>query len=229
MKSLWSRQGLKVNSLFFFQDPNLLNEIKESKCSLPSLLAHQICLCLIAAEGSDTPRGCNNIVVSIHAIATFQALNDYLHPRLSGLLSSVGGSRLLGVLVALAAGHILGPFLHNPPDSSQTPPTKTDLSSAPNGAASSSSAPTVSDENKPQHRRSQRLSAKASAINNADQVKIDGETSSVESQMAAPSLSIADMPPPDSMTEVAASKTAVNDDEDEHDDFMDADVDAEVQ
>lgn len=60
-------------------------------------------------------------------------------------------------------------------------------------------------------------------------MKIDGETSSVESQMAAPSLSIADMPPPDSKTEVVVSKTAVNDDEDEHDDFMDADVDAEVR
>lgn len=229
MKSLRSCQGLKVNSLFFFQDPNLLNKIKESKHSLPSLLAHQIRLCLVAAEGSDTPHGCNNIVVSIHAIATFQALNDYLRPRLSGSLSSVSGSRLSGVLVALAAGRILGPFLHNPPDSLQTPPTETDLSSALNGAASSSSAPTVSDENKPQCRHSQWLSAKASATNNVDQVKIDGETSSVESQMAVLSLSVADMPPPNSMTEVAASETVVNDDEDEHDDFMDADVNAEVR
>ena len=53
-------------------------------------------------------------------------------------------------------------------------------------------------------------------------MKIDGETSSVESQMAAPSSSIADMPPPDSKTEVVASETAVNDDEDEHDDLCTA-------
>ena len=77
---------------------------QDSKRNSPSLLARQIRLRLVAEEGTDTPRiggSSNNIVVSIHAIATFQALNDYLRPRLSGILSS---SRFSHMLAALAAG-----------------------------------------------------------------------------------------------------------------------------
>ncbi|KAH9004468.1 hypothetical protein EDB86DRAFT_2883363 [Lactarius hatsudake] len=70
------------------------------RSSSPSLLARQLRLRLVAAEGSDIPKNFNNIVVSIHAIATFQALHDYLRPRVSGLMFS--GSRLSGMLAALA-------------------------------------------------------------------------------------------------------------------------------
>ena len=55
----------------------------ESKRSSPSLLARQLRLRLIAADDSDIPKNLSNIIVSIHAIATFQALHDYLRPRLS--------------------------------------------------------------------------------------------------------------------------------------------------
>ncbi|KAG6890023.1 hypothetical protein C0992_003368 [Termitomyces sp. T32_za158] len=74
--------------------------IDDSKRSSPSLLARQLRLRLIAGDESDVPRNLHNIVVSIHAIATFQALHDYLRPRVAGLLSS--GSRLHGMLAALA-------------------------------------------------------------------------------------------------------------------------------
>ena len=60
-------------------------EFVGSKRSSPSLLARQLCLRLV---DSDIPRNLSNIVVSIHVIATFQALHDYLRPRISGLLSS---------------------------------------------------------------------------------------------------------------------------------------------
>lgn len=46
------------------------------------MLARQLKLRLVADEGTDVPRSCTNIVVSIHAIATFQAFNDYLRPRI---------------------------------------------------------------------------------------------------------------------------------------------------
>src|SRR5882672_7986670 len=70
------------------------------------MLARQLRLRLVAADGSEIPRNCSNIIVSIHAIATFQALNDYLRPRISGLLGGMGGSRLSGMLAALAASGI---------------------------------------------------------------------------------------------------------------------------
>ncbi|KAJ7702191.1 hypothetical protein B0H17DRAFT_1127779 [Mycena rosella] len=75
--------------------------IDDSKRSFPSLLARQLRLCLVAGDESDVPRNLHNIVVSIHAIAIFQALHDYLCPRVAGLLG--GGSRLSGMLAALAA------------------------------------------------------------------------------------------------------------------------------
>jgi E3 ubiquitin-protein ligase TRIP12 len=86
-------------------------------------------------------------VVSIHAIATFQALHDYLRPRVAGLLSS---SRLSGMFAALAASGFVGSTSKPAADDSSKAAKPTD-----SGAESSAaSAPTI------QRRRSQRLSAK---------------------------------------------------------------------
>lgn len=48
-----------------------------------SMLAKQIRLRLTADDESDIPRVYRNIMVSIHAIATFKSLEDYLRPRIS--------------------------------------------------------------------------------------------------------------------------------------------------
>ena len=62
------------------------------------MLARQLKLRLVAEDDADIPRSCTNIVVSIHAIATFQAFNDYLRPRIlaaqaqADRLSGSGGS-----------------------------------------------------------------------------------------------------------------------------------------
>lgn len=48
-----------------------------------SMLAKQIRLKLTADDDSDIPRVYRNIMVSIHAIATFKSLEDYLRPRIS--------------------------------------------------------------------------------------------------------------------------------------------------
>ncbi|KAI6113129.1 hypothetical protein F5141DRAFT_1188308 [Pisolithus sp. B1] len=72
----------------------------DSKRSSPSLLARQLRLRLVTDDDSDIPRSLQNMVVSIHAIATFQALNDYLRPRVAGILPN---GRLSNMLAALAA------------------------------------------------------------------------------------------------------------------------------
>ena len=48
-----------------------------------SNLAKQLRLRLVAEDDSEIPRPYRNIMVSIHAIATFKALDDYLRPRMS--------------------------------------------------------------------------------------------------------------------------------------------------
>jgi E3 ubiquitin-protein ligase TRIP12 len=90
-----------------------------------SMLARQLKLRLIA-EGSDIPRACSNVVVSIHAIATFQAFNDYLRPRIAQAsertsISAPAGSstRLSGALAAFAAAAGIPP-----PPSPGTPPSR---------------------------------------------------------------------------------------------------------
>ena len=97
-------------------------------------------------DDSDIPRNLHNIVVSIHAIATFHTLHDYLRPRVAGLLSS---SRLSGMFAALAASGFAG-STSKPDDSSKT--TKPADSVAESSAAA---APATI-----QRRRSQCLSAK---------------------------------------------------------------------
>lgn len=187
---------------------------------------------LVAAEGADTPRGCNNIVVSIHAIATFQALNDYLRPRLSGLLSTVGGSRLSGVLAALAAGRIPpGSLSRGYPDASAA-----SNSVPPALEANSATVSPASKESKPERRRSLRLSAKASTTSLTEQARADDVPVAVAPLSAASTVTGSALTQPftneaareELTTDIAASETAVNDDEDPHDEFMDADVDAEV-
>jgi E3 ubiquitin-protein ligase TRIP12 len=118
------------------------------------MLARQLKLRLVAEEGSDIPRSCTNIVVSIHAVATFQAFNDYLRPRIvsaSALADRMAaatsssapqaGGRLSSFLAAFAAA-----------DGSSPPPEAS--SSAALGARGSSS---LGSEGR---RRSDRLSGK---------------------------------------------------------------------
>lgn len=60
------------------------NSHSDSHRSNPaSMLAKQIRLRLTADDDSDIPRVYRNIMVSIHAIATFKSLEDYLRPRIS--------------------------------------------------------------------------------------------------------------------------------------------------
>lgn len=51
-----------------------------------ALISRTLRLKLVAEESSDVPKSCQNLMVSIHAIAPFSALDDYLKPRIAGTL-----------------------------------------------------------------------------------------------------------------------------------------------
>ncbi len=76
----------------------------DDRKSRASVLSRQLRLRLVADTGTDVPASCNNLIVSIHAVAPFKSLYDFLRPKLS--LSSMTGSnvssKLSSVLAALA-------------------------------------------------------------------------------------------------------------------------------
>ena len=79
------------------------NAFDSNRSSAASMLAKQLRLKLVADDDSEIPRPYRNIMVSIHAIATFKALDDYLRPRISLSDRPRGGRHHEGVSSALAA------------------------------------------------------------------------------------------------------------------------------
>ncbi|KAL2839602.1 hypothetical protein BJY01DRAFT_250414 [Aspergillus pseudoustus] len=59
------------------------NSLENTRSNAAYMLGKQLRLKLAADEASDIPRSYRNIMVSIHAIATFKSLDDFLHPRIS--------------------------------------------------------------------------------------------------------------------------------------------------
>ena len=89
------------------------NTFDGNRSSAASMLAKQIRLKLVADDDSDIPRAYRNIMVSIHAIATFKALDDYLRPRINiseRSRSSRHRDGLSGALAALAAAGMANPY-----------------------------------------------------------------------------------------------------------------------
>lgn len=220
-------EGAFFHRLIFSQIETMFTA--DSKRNSPSLLARQIRLRLIAEEGSDTPRlgSGNNIVVSIHAIATFQALNDYLRPRLSGLLSS---SRFSSMLAALAAGRASAEALFG---GGLTDVPKPPENQATQRAANGSSA----QESKPERRRSMRLSAKASSSSLTEKAARESSgpsaappsVASTTTVTSASNVAVKDAVRGDGAVDGAGSETAINDEDDDPSaEFMRAELDAEV-
>lgn len=54
-----------------------------NRSSATSMLGKQIRLKLVAEDENDVPKGYKMLMVSIHAICTFKALDDYLRPRIT--------------------------------------------------------------------------------------------------------------------------------------------------
>ncbi|KAK3805542.1 MAG: putative ubiquitin-protein ligase Ufd4 [Benniella sp.] len=63
------------------------SSLGETRNNSSSSLATQVRLRLSPDEGTEVPAGFQNLVVSIHAIATFRTLDEYLRPRLKPKLS----------------------------------------------------------------------------------------------------------------------------------------------
>jgi len=197
----------------------------DSKRSSPSLLARQLRLRLVAVDDSDIPRNLHNIVVSIHAIATFQALHDYLRPRVAGLLNS--GSRLHGMLAALAAsGFNSSTQRSNNLDSAPQPPQPPiSLAESSSPVASSSSASTLG------RRRSQRLSAKNPAAGGTDTEPSPSAPDTVEAE--APAIPeaeplVADAPPNETLLDPELAADFSDDEEIDADMFDEVDADRSV-
>ncbi|KAF8948165.1 Ubiquitin fusion degradation protein 4 [Haplosporangium gracile] len=62
--------------------------LAESRGGPSSSLATQVRLKLSPEEGTEVPSGYQNLIVSIHAIATFRTLDEYLRPRLKPKLAA---------------------------------------------------------------------------------------------------------------------------------------------
>ncbi|KAF2651525.1 hypothetical protein K491DRAFT_696363 [Lophiostoma macrostomum CBS 122681] len=123
----------------------------DSRGSATSMLAKQLRLKLVSDEDSGIPKVYRNIMVSIHAIATFKALDDYLRPRIS-LAERPRGSRsrdsIAAYAAALAEGQSPGPppphtpnETTNRPSSRKTPKSKPSSSSTGSQAGPSSAPP----------------------------------------------------------------------------------------
>ena len=126
------------------------NALDSNRSSAASMLAKQLRLKLMADDDSDIPRPYRNIMVSIHAIATFKALDDYLRPRISLSDRPRGGRHEVSSALAAFAAAAGMPNTHqqlldrgllsNSGNSSLPTPTST---------ASTSKAPRKSSKSKP--------------------------------------------------------------------------------
>ncbi|KAJ4353065.1 Ubiquitin fusion degradation protein 4 [Ascochyta clinopodiicola] len=74
----------------------------DGRGSAANMLAKQLRLKLVAEDDSGIPKAYRNIMVSIHAIATFKALDDYLRPRMHVAAERPRGSRTRDQFAAYA-------------------------------------------------------------------------------------------------------------------------------
>ncbi|KAI1608831.1 E3 ubiquitin-protein ligase TRIP12 [Exophiala viscosa] len=99
------------------------NASESSRSSSTSMLSRQLRLRLSADGDSDIPPSYREMIVSIHAIATFKALDDYLRPRFSqtdrpsaqrrrDMLQQLANARLAHLSGAAESG-LLSPFGHD--------------------------------------------------------------------------------------------------------------------
>lgn len=116
----------------------------DSRGSATSMLAKQLRLKLVADEDSGIPKAYRNIMVSIHAIATFKALDDYLRPRIS-IAERPRGSRNRESIAAYAAALAEGRSPGAPPPP-QTPGDTTNRSSSRKSSKLKSSNPSTGSQ-----------------------------------------------------------------------------------
>ena len=110
------------------------NALDAHRSSAASMISKQLRLKLVADDDSGIPKSFRNMMISVHAIATFKALDDYLRPRIS-LSDRPKSSKhrdrdsISSAMAALTAAGIPRPNAHSPDQAKAgvgnvvTPPT----------------------------------------------------------------------------------------------------------
>lgn len=124
----------------------------DSRGSATSMLAKQLRLKLAADEDSGIPKSYRSMMVSIHAIATFKALDDYLRPRISLAETRPRGPRSRDVAAyaqALAEGRGLVPPPPHTPSESTNRSSRKSKSKPQTPAEDAQAGPSSASQEKP--------------------------------------------------------------------------------
>ncbi|QIX01944.1 hypothetical protein AMS68_007461 [Peltaster fructicola] len=149
------------------------NAFESNRTGAASMLAKQLRLQLVADDSSGIPKTYRRIIVSIHAIATFKALDDYLRPRLSMVEKTKVDAReqrlssgMAAYTAAMAGQAGLPPPLPSFADASSLP-SRSSVSRKSRkpraSAASPEQLPQTPNEDKSQRRPSRRSSVPSAA------------------------------------------------------------------
>ncbi|KAL8660104.1 MAG: hypothetical protein Q9226_000096 [Calogaya cf. arnoldii] len=120
------------------------NPLDNNRSNASSMLSKQLRLRLVADDDADMPRPYRNMMISIHAIATLKALDDYLRPRISlserprGARHREGVSHSLAAFAAAAGVPSPRPRIADPGESANGEAATS--STPPSGAANSRSS-----------------------------------------------------------------------------------------
>ena len=155
------------------------NASENSRTGSTSMLSRQLRLRLSAEADSDIPPTYREMIVSIHAIATFKALDDYLRPRFSMSDRPISASRRHEMLQQIAQArmaHMAGaaesglftPFGQElgspmPPGSAEGKPSSRSLSRSKAAPPGKVARPDTASSEKTQRRRSSRRTQASSA------------------------------------------------------------------
>lgn len=199
------------------------NAFESNKGSAASMLAKQLRLKLVADEDSGIPRAYRNIMVSIHAIATFKALDEYLQPRISmserprGARRSDMSSAMAAYAAAMASRGDRG--LHPLP---ALPALGS--SSLPTSSAGKRATRKVKTEPVP-------LSESSKVEESASKLRRSSRRQSAQAPSASAPAAATPAPPPERHSQEGlecADEAHISDDDDDDDDELEADLDALV-
>lgn len=130
------------------------NALDSHRSSAASMLSKQLRLRLVADDDSEIPKSYKNMMISIHAIATFKALDDYLRPRIS-LAERPKPSKIrdregvTGAMAAFAAAAGVPTMTTRPGDASEGAIGNIANPSTPSAATSTSEVASKTSKGKP--------------------------------------------------------------------------------
>ncbi|ERF71837.1 hypothetical protein EPUS_01752 [Endocarpon pusillum Z07020] len=168
---------------------------ENSRGSSTSMLSKQLRLKLTADADSDIPPSYRDITVSIHAIATFKALDDYLRPRISlserphtgqrrrDMLATLANARMRELSGAAEAGlfgstgDLAASIPSAPPAGAKAKTPRLTSRSMPSSASKAESS-SAAKESKPAPRRSSRRHQPGLSTNDSHQASTGPEPGS---------------------------------------------------